>query len=74
MFNEITNLVNDVSSQVEKISEEIQQMAAGSIKIVSSVADIHDTSRSITEQTLTVSSATEEQSHQSRKLHLLVIC
>ena len=37
-------------------------MAIGSQRIVTSVADIYETSRSITAQTQTISAATEEQS------------
>lgn len=61
-FIEITTLVDQVSSMVGEISEEFQQMAIGSQRIVSSVTDIYETSRAITGQTQTVSAATEEQS------------
>jgi len=61
-FQQISTLVNEVSSQVAEISEEIQQMAQGSQRIVSSITEIYETSRDITGQTQTVSAATEEQS------------
>ena len=61
-FTEITTLVNQVSSMVGEISEEIHQMALGSERIVSSVAEIYETSQGITGQTQTVSAATQEQS------------
>jgi len=61
-FIEITTLVEQVSSMVGEISEEFQQMAIGSQRIVSSVTDIYETSRAITGQTQTVSAATQEQS------------
>jgi len=61
-FIEITTLVDQVSSMVGVITEEFQQMASGSQRIVSSVTDIYETSRAITGQTQTVSAATEEQS------------
>ncbi|HBP65457.1 MAG TPA: chemotaxis protein [Desulfosporosinus sp.] len=61
-FIEITTLVDQVSSMVGEISEEFQQMAIGSQKIVTSVTDIYETSRAITGQTQTVSAATQEQS------------
>lgn len=61
-FNEITTLVNHVWSPVGEISAEIEQMAVGSERIVSSVIEISETSRDITGQTQTVSAATEEQS------------
>ncbi|AFQ46422.1 methyl-accepting chemotaxis protein [Desulfosporosinus meridiei] len=61
-FSEITGLINVVTAQIEEISEEIQQMAVGSERIVASVSEIYETSKEITGQTQTVSAATEEQS------------
>ncbi|WP_088227215.1 methyl-accepting chemotaxis protein [Desulfosporosinus sp. FKB] len=60
-FSQISSLIEDVSTQVGEISEEIQQMALGNERIVASVSDVFETSRSITDQTQTVSAATEEQ-------------
>lgn len=60
-FNEITDLIHDVSSQVGEISQEIEQMAIGNERIVASVNEIFETSRNITDETQTVSAATEEQ-------------
>ncbi|AFQ46423.1 methyl-accepting chemotaxis protein [Desulfosporosinus meridiei] len=61
-FSEITGSINVVTAQIEEISEEIQQMAVGSERIVASVSEIYETSKEITGQTQTVSAATEEQS------------
>lgn len=61
-FREINNLVDTVSTQVQGISSEIQQTAAGSQQIVDAVFEINEISRTIADQTQMVSAATEEQS------------
>lgn len=61
-FQDIANLVTQVSDQVREISAAMQQMASGSQQIVSSVKDIDNSSKKTVEATQTVSAATQEQS------------
>lgn len=67
-FQEIAELVSDVSSQVNTISESIQHMANGNQQIVSSVLSIRSRSKKVAEEAETVSSATEEQSASSEEI------
>jgi methyl-accepting chemotaxis protein len=60
-FNEIMNLVNQVSGQIQGISVAAQQMADSSKTVVASVYEISDISKKATDQTHTVYAATEEQ-------------
>lgn len=61
-FNEIVQLIDQVSGQVRDISAAIQQMAGGSEKIVESVRDIDKISKETAGQAQTMSAATQEQS------------
>lgn len=61
-FNEIVALVDEVSSQIREISAAIEQMAVGSQQIEKSIRDIDLISKDTATLTLTVTSATEEQS------------
>lgn len=61
-FKEINDLVGMVSMQVKDISTQIQGTANENTKIVGSVSEINVISRTIAEQTQTVSAATEQQS------------
>lgn len=61
-FQEIVEMVTQVSDQVREISSAIDQMAIGSQQIVESVNRIDDLSKKATEESQTVSAATEEQS------------
>jgi len=61
-FVEIVGLVNTVSSQIEGISQTVQQMAGDSQQVVLAVQQIATVSKSTVGQTQTVSAATEEQS------------
>lgn len=61
-FEEIAQLVTNVSGQVKEISSVMQQMASGSQQIVTSVKEIDGHSKKAVEQAQTVSAATEEQS------------
>lgn len=61
-FNEIVQLIDQVSGQVRDISAAIQQMAGGSEKIVESVRDIDRISKETAGQAQTMSAATQEQS------------
>ena len=60
-FQEIAELVNQVSGQVKEISAAIQQMASGSQLIVGSVKKIDELSKASASETQSVSAATEEQ-------------
>lgn len=60
-FMEIVGLIGQVSDQVNDISAAIEQMAASSQHIVSSVKDIDKISKEASAHTQTVSAATEEQ-------------
>ena len=60
-FKEIMNMVSHVSEQMKGISQSIQQMAAGSRKIVNSFETIDKLSQQTAGETQTVSAATEEQ-------------
>ncbi|SMC99652.1 methyl-accepting chemotaxis protein [Sporomusa malonica] len=61
-FEDISNLVMQVSDQVKEISVTIRQMEYGSQRIVASVKDIDKLSKNATGEAQTVSAATEEQS------------
>ena len=61
-FEEIAQLVIQVSQQIREISAAIQQMASGSQQIVSAMKGIDSLSEKSVEQTQAVSSAMEEQS------------
>lgn len=60
-FNEIVELVSQVSGQVREISAAIQQMASGSQQIVGSVKKIDRLSKTSAAESQSVSAATEEQ-------------
>lgn len=60
-FEEITDLVNLVSQQINNISAAIVQVASGSREIVSSVESIDISSKNVAEQIQSVSAATQEQ-------------
>jgi len=61
-FDDITNLVQQMSIQTRDVSVKIQEMATGSDSMVVLVRKIDDISKNTAEQTQTVSAATEEQS------------
>lgn len=61
-FQDIVELISQVSAQVDAISVAIQQIANGSQKIVGSVKKIDDFSKTSASEAQTVSAATEEQS------------
>jgi methyl-accepting chemotaxis protein len=61
-FQEIVELVTQVSDQVKEISAAIEQMATGSQQIVGSVNRIDTLSKQTAEESEVVSAATEEQS------------
>jgi methyl-accepting chemotaxis protein len=60
-FQEIVELVSQVSSQVRDISAAIQQMAAGSQQIVGSVQKINALSKTSAGEAQSVSAATQQQ-------------
>lgn len=60
-FQEIVDLVTQVSGQVKEISASIQQMASGSQQIVGSVKKMGNLSKQSASESQTVSAATEEQ-------------
>ncbi|WP_378955964.1 methyl-accepting chemotaxis protein [Pelosinus sp. sgz500959] len=61
-FQEIANLVDQVSDQTQGISAAIEHMSMGSEHIVDSVQQIDTLSKKVSGQAQTVSAATEEQS------------
>ena len=61
-FRRIIEIVEDVSAQVQDISQAISGMAESGQEIVAHVRTIEETSRSAAEEAETVSAATEEQS------------
>ncbi|WP_245867428.1 methyl-accepting chemotaxis protein [Sporomusa silvacetica] len=61
-FDNIANLVTEVTEQIQEISTNMQQMATDSQHIVSAVKEIDNISKNALEHTQTVSAATEEQS------------
>lgn len=61
-FQDIAQLVLEVSTQIKDISSAIQQIADGSQVIVVSVNEIDSLSKKTSEETQTVSAATQEQS------------
>ena len=61
-FQEIFELIGDVTNQVREISAAIEELASGSQQIVVAVRDIDAISKSTAGQTQTVSAATQEQS------------
>ena len=67
-FNEITQLVQQMSAQTREVSAEIQEIAKDSQSMVSLVSDIDNVSRNTAEQTQTVSAATEEQSASTEEI------
>ncbi|HWQ41290.1 MAG TPA: HAMP domain-containing methyl-accepting chemotaxis protein [Desulfosporosinus sp.] len=60
-FANIAGLIDEVSSQVKQIAAAVQQMASGSQYIVSAVLNIDTVSNQISNQTMSVSAAVEEQ-------------
>lgn len=67
-FQDIVNLIEQVSTQVREISAAIQQVASGSQQIVSAVRAIDAVSKETAGQTQTVSAATEEQSASNQEI------
>lgn len=61
-FADIERLIRQVSEQMSDISAAIEQMAAGSNQVVTSIRQIDQISRQTADQTHTVSAASEEQS------------
>ncbi|MDD4599491.1 Methyl-accepting chemotaxis protein McpB [bioreactor metagenome] len=61
-FQEIVELVTQVSDQIKEISTAIEQMAIGSQQIVTAVNRIDNLSKKASGEAQTVSAATEEQS------------
>jgi len=61
-FQEIADMVTQVSGQTKEISVAIEQMASGSQQIVESVKQIDELSKKASGEAQTVSAATEEQS------------
>jgi methyl-accepting chemotaxis protein len=61
-FRRIIEIVEDVSTQVQEISQAISGMAESGQEIVGHIRTIEETSRSAAEEAETVSAATEEQS------------
>ncbi|MBP2628874.1 MAG: hypothetical protein H6Q68_3585 [Firmicutes bacterium] len=61
-FDNITNLVTEVSEQIKEISTNMQQMAKDSQHIVSAVNEIDNISKDALGHTQNVSAATQEQS------------
>jgi methyl-accepting chemotaxis protein len=61
-FQEIADMVTNVSSQIREISVSIEQMAVGSQQIVESVKEMDELSKKSSGEAQTVSAATEEQS------------
>ena len=61
-FQEIADMVTQVSGQTKEISATIEQMASGSQQIVGSVKQIDELSKKASGEAQTVSAATEEQS------------
>ncbi|MDD4599885.1 MAG: methyl-accepting chemotaxis protein [Negativicutes bacterium] len=61
-FEEIAELVTNVSGQVREISAVMEELASGSQQIVMSVRDIDGLTKTAVDHTQTVSAATEEQS------------
>lgn len=60
-FQDIAELVTQVSEQVQDVVRAIEQMAGGSQEIIIAVRDIDNMSRKTAEEAQTVSAATEEQ-------------
>jgi len=61
-FDEITALIQRMSTQTREVSIEIQQMVTGSESMSALVSEIDSISNNTAEQTQTISAATEEQS------------
>ena len=61
-FRRIIEIVEDVSTQVQEISQAISGMAESGQEIVAHIRTIEETSRGAAEEAETVSAATEEQS------------
>lgn len=67
-FQEIVEVITQVSLQVSEISATIQQLASGNEQVVSSIQQIDKMSKLVTEETQTVSAATEEQSASAEEI------
>jgi methyl-accepting chemotaxis protein len=61
-FEEILNMVRDMTKQIHEISAAIEEVTSGTQEVVSAVQDIDNESKKASEQTQTISAATEEQS------------
>lgn len=61
-FSEIGDLVSQVAKQVAVISKALQETAAGSQRIVTSIKEVENLSRDAAAESQNVSAATEEQS------------
>ncbi|WP_378954335.1 methyl-accepting chemotaxis protein [Pelosinus sp. sgz500959] len=62
MFDEITNLIQQMSNQTKDISAEIQKMSTDNQSMVVLVSEFDSISKITSDQTQSVSAATEEQS------------
>lgn len=69
-FLEITELVLQVSNQLQEISATTQEMASGTEQIVSSIQDIDRISQVTANQTQTVSAAIEEQNASLEQINI----
>ena len=69
-FLEITELVLQVSNQLQEISATTQEMASGTEQIVSSIQDIDRISQVTANQTQTVSAAIEEQTASLEQINI----
>jgi methyl-accepting chemotaxis protein len=62
IFQEIVQLISQLSNQVREISQELGHLASGSQRMVTSVQEIDELTKVSAEEAQTVSAATEEQS------------
>ncbi|WP_242860332.1 methyl-accepting chemotaxis protein [Desulfosporosinus sp. I2] len=69
-FLEITELVLQVSNQLQEISATTQEMASGTEQLVSSIQDIDRISQVTAQQTQTVSAAIEEQTASLEQINI----
>ena len=67
-FDEIVNLVQQMSTQIRDVSGEIKQMTASNQSMVLLVNEIDNISKNTADQTQNVSSATEEQSASTQEI------
>ena len=67
-FNEIVNMVSNVSQQAQRMEQIVGDLASGTDRIKNHIEEIDSMSRSVAEETGNVSAASEEQTASAHEI------